>query len=116
MNTDEIIDHAIHRGEREGLEALGPVEQFIFAISEAEVHCDIDGIDNLLQDYGTSKMGLFAQAFSAVGASEIANALQAISSSTDPVPEELLSRANHLITVRHQYTYESIRAFVERDT
>lgn len=116
MNSDEVIEDAIRRGEREGLDALGPVEQFIFAISEAEVYCDTDGIDNLLHRYGSSKIDLFARAFLAIGAVEIASALQAVSSSADPVPEELLSRANRLITERHQYTYEGIRAFVARGT
>lgn len=116
MNADAVIEQAIRRGEREGLDALGPAELVIFAISEAEVYCDMDGIDSLLERYGTGTIALFARAFSAVGAIEIANALQAVASSADSVPEELLSHANRLITERHQYGYESIRAFVERGT
>ena len=110
MNADEVIEQAIRRGEREGLDALGPLEQVIFAISEAEVYCDMDGIDSLLERYGTGKLTLFARAFSAVGAIEIANVLQAAVSA----PEALLSLANRLITERQQYSYESIRAFVEK--
>ena len=41
QNADEVIEQAIRRGEREGLDALGPVEKVIFAISEAEVYCDM---------------------------------------------------------------------------
>jgi hypothetical protein len=115
VNPDDFIEHAIQRGVLEGLGALQQPEQAIFAISEAEVYCDKDGIDSLLHRYGPSSMDLFARAFAVVGAVEIADTLQAIASFGGSAPEELLNRANRLITQRHQYEYESIRAFVERE-
>jgi len=48
MSQDDFIEKAIDRGVREGLYSLDPVEQAIFAVSEAEVYCDMEGIDSLL--------------------------------------------------------------------
>ena len=115
MNTTQFIEQAISRGETEGIEALGPREQVVFAVSEAEVLCDMEGIDSLLHKYGAGSMeSLFAQAFAAIGAREIASALGRVATSEEPIAEHILSHANRLITERHGYTYESIQAYVQR--
>ena len=115
MNTTQFIEQAISRGETEGIEALGPREKFVFAVSEAEVLCDMEGIDSLIQKYGVSSMeSLFAQAFSAIGAHEIASALSRVATSEEPIAEHILSLANRLIAERHGYTYESIQVYFQR--
>ncbi len=97
--------------------SLNPVEATVFAISEAEVYCDMDGIESLLDRYGIDAMERFATAFLTIGASEIAAALHAISAfPLIPVPRELLSLANELVSDRKGYSYENIASFVERST
>lgn len=116
MDADAIINEAIDLGERDGLAALGPVHGIVYMISEAEVCCDMDGIDSLLDRYGVESMVSFAQAFLAVGATEIAHVLTNITSCNPVTCEALLARANSLITSRAGYSYESIRAFVADGT
>lgn len=113
MSPDDFIEKAIDRGVREGLYSLDPVEQAIFAVSEAEVYSDMEGIDSLLDRYGGEATKVFASAFLAVGAVEIAETLGAIASRGVSERDKLLTRANELITARRQYSYESIRALVE---
>lgn len=114
MEPSAFIDLAIERGEANGLRSLDPVEAVVFAISEAEVYCDMDGIDALLRRYGAENFGLFASSFLAVGAGVIAEALHAIAASNSPAPEQLLAAASDLITSRCGYSYESIELFVAR--
>lgn len=96
------------------MDALDPIEATVFAISEAEVYCDMEGIDALLDRYGTENMDLFAKAFSAIGVSDIAAAFHAIATSAAPVARELLSQANALIAERKGYSFASVESFVER--
>ena len=72
MNAESIINQAIARGEEEGMMALAPVEQVVFAVAEAEVYCDMEGVDALLEKYGGDSVMMFAHAFAAIGANEIA--------------------------------------------
>ncbi len=115
MSPDYLIEKAIDRGTQEGLYSLDSVDQAIFAVSEAEVSCDVDGIDSLVHRYGEEAMDLFASAFLSIGAVDIAETLRAIASNGVAERDRLLTRANGLIRARHQYSYESIRALVERE-
>lgn len=114
MNSESIINQAIARGESEGLMTLAPVEQIVFAVAEAEVYCDMEGGDGLLGKYGRDSVGLFAHAFAAIGASAIAQAFLALAESPAALEEERLARLNALIAGRHEYGYDNIQAFVER--
>jgi hypothetical protein len=115
MNSDAAVRDAIEQGERYGLGSLVGVQKLVFAISEAEVYCDKDGIDGLIHRYGAPAMCTFAQAFEAVGAVEIAAALIALTKD-EPIPEALLERVNTFITDRQGYDYESLRALVSSST
>jgi len=114
MKTTEFIEAAVSRGEQLGLHALSGREQVVYAIAEAEAYCDIDGIDSLIHKYGRESMGLFAQAFLEIGASEIAAVLQTIASTSGTPNENTLSNANRLITERSGYSYEEVESFVAR--
>lgn len=114
MDALARIERAIRAGEAHGLASLGPVDTVIYAIAEAEVYCDKDGVDSLVDHYGVTRMSIFAQAYSAIGASEIAQALRAIAMAPQPVPEALLARAHELIACRKGYSSESIEEFVRR--
>jgi hypothetical protein len=48
VGPDAFINAAIEAGVRNGVEALDANERLIFLISEAEAHCDEDGIDSFL--------------------------------------------------------------------
>ena len=114
MDADATIRDAIELGQSLGLGGLSGIQQVVFAISEAEVHCDIDGIDSLLHRYGIPAMNTFAQAYKAIGATEIANLLNDIARATAPIPESLLALVNDMVTERRGYDYENVRAFVSR--
>ncbi|MDQ0014215.1 CBS domain-containing protein [Variovorax boronicumulans] len=111
MDSDTAIRDALELGERHGLASLTGVQKLVFAISEAEVYCDKDGIDGLIDRYGVPAMCTFAEAFEAVGATEIATALLALTKD-GPIPEALLARANTLITDRRGYAYDNLEALV----
>jgi len=113
MDSDSAIRDAVELGERHGLASLTGVQKLVFAISEAEVSCDKDGIDGLIHRYGRPTMRTFAEAFEAVGATEIASALIGLTTN-GPIPEALLARANTLITDRRGYAYENLQALVSR--
>jgi len=110
MEADTFITTAIAAGETSGLDALGFLQQIVFAVSEAEVTCDIDGIDNLIHRYGADSLPLFGRAYAEIGAAEIAEALRELA--TSPMSEPLLSRANSLISNRTGYDYGTIRTYV----
>jgi hypothetical protein len=106
-----FIDTAIEVGSRDGIAALDADQRLVYLISEAEVLCDIDGIDNFLDLYFPQWKEETAAAFAEVGAAEIAIGLRAITAETmrdDP----LLDRVNGLITGRAGYDYETIRKVV----
>jgi hypothetical protein len=117
-DLDAFINTAIEQGSRGRLEgpgvgALDADQRLVFLISEAEVLCDMEGIDSFLDRYFPQWMEETAAAFAEVGAAEIAVTLRAIDADTirdDP----LLDRANDLITSRTGYDYEAICQAVER--
>jgi hypothetical protein len=113
VGPDAFINAAIEAGVRNGVEALDANERLIFLISEAEAHCDEDGIDSFLDRYRPNWIQETARAFAAVGAVEISAALGAITLDTLP-DDPLLDRANELITSRSGYDYDAIRKVVEQ--
>ena len=107
-SSDDFIDQAIARGSTEGLSALTGPARMVFLISEAEVLCDMEGIDSFVDRYGASGVTDLADAYSAIGAEEIASILREIASSLPEPPDALLNRANGQITERLDYGYEDI--------
>ena len=106
-----FVDTAIEVGSRDGIGALDADQRLVYLISEAEVLCDINGIDNFLDLYFPQWKEETAAAFAEVGAAEIAIGLRAITAETlrdDP----LLDRVNDLIRGRAGYDYETIRKVV----
>jgi hypothetical protein len=73
-----FIDTAIEVGFRDGIGALDADQRLVYLISEAEVLCDIDGIDNFLDLYFPRWKEETAAAFTEVGAAEIAMGSRAI--------------------------------------
>jgi len=116
MDTKEAINRAIEKGQAEGLSSLSDAERAVFLISEAEVHCDMDGIDSLLNRYSQETLADCANAFRAVGGSAIAEALSAIVAAWPDRPDGLLSRANELITGRCGYDCEAIAQWIKGST
>jgi hypothetical protein len=117
-DPDAFINTALEVGSRalregRGIGALDADQRLVYLISEAEVLCDMEGIDSFLDRYFPQWMEETAAAFAEVGAAEIAVALRAIDS--DRIRDDpLLDRANDLITSRTGYGYEAIRQAVER--
>jgi hypothetical protein len=113
VDADAFITTALRLGKRNGVAALDTDQRLVYLISEAEVDCDINGIDTFLDHYGPSWMAEAAAAFAAVGATEIASALRVITPDTQR-EDPLLDRANDLITKRSGYDYEAIRQEIKR--
>lgn len=109
MTPDEFINDSIERGALNGLANLNKDRSRIFLISEAEVYCDMEGIDSFIDKYGTDGVLQCAEAFRTIGALEIADGMSSICSSSPDAPEALLSMVNSLITDRAGYDYEAIR-------
>jgi hypothetical protein len=114
MTPDSFISQAIEQGSELGLGSLEPVARTVFAISEAEVTCDINGIDGLFDRYGLASAATFSAAYRAIGAVEIGAAFELATLVTDPPPEELLARLNGMITERRGYSYQDIVRYVEQ--
>src|SRR5512147_10279 len=109
MNDSEaFISEAIERGSAEGLSASTGPARTVFLISEAEVLCDMEGIDSFVDRYGPSGVAELAVAYAAIGAEWIASLLREIASSLPRSSDVLLSRANEQITSRLGYGYEDI--------
>jgi hypothetical protein len=108
-----LINTAIEVGSREGISALDADQRLVYLISEAEVFCDMEGIDAFLDRYFPQWMEETAAAFAELGAAEIATGLRAIAANTVR-NDSLLGRVNELITSRAGYDYETIRKAVER--
>ena len=114
MTTEQFISASIDRGEKEGCAALGTKEKTIFLISEAEVLCDMQGIDTLLDRIENRTIPVVSEAFDAIGAIDIATCLKEIETMLPQRNDAILERANQLITSRHGYSYDSIKQYAER--
>ncbi len=114
LDAPSLIAQAMQRGETAGLAALDARDAVVYAISEAEVTCDLEGIDSLLDRYGIEGLGVFAHAYAQVRATAIAESLRALMAAPRPPADDLLARANDLITRREGYSYGDILAFVAR--
>jgi hypothetical protein len=92
-NPEAFISTAIEVGSREGIGASDADQRLVYLISEAEVLCDMEGIDAFLGRYLPQWMEETAAAFAEVGASGIAVVLRAIAA--DKMRDDpLLGRVN----------------------
>lgn len=114
MDPDAFIDAALDSGRSSGIDALDADQRLVYLISEAEILCDMEGIDTFLDSYFSRWISETAAAFSEIGAADIAADLRAIAASGREGNDVLLDRVNELITDRSGYDYESIRKAVER--
>lgn len=105
--ADRLIEAAIDRGSRDGVAALGPAERIVYLVSEAEVYCDMEGIESFLEIYHPEWTAACADAFEAVGATEIAAGFRRLASGAED--DGVTERLNDLITSRSGYRYEAIR-------
>jgi hypothetical protein len=99
MNPDAFIGTAIEVASRNGIGALDANQRLVYLISEAEVLCDMEGIDAFLGRYFPKWMEEASAAFAELGATRIAVALRAITA--DTISDNVLrDRANNLITIQ----------------
>jgi hypothetical protein len=97
MDSETFINAAIDTGAKYGIDTLDAEQRLVFLISEAEVLCDMEGIESFLQCYGPIWIAEAAAAFEAVGAVDIAAELR-VAPIGAPVGDPRLSRLNELIT------------------
>ncbi|MBV8467512.1 MAG: hypothetical protein JO218_16350 [Burkholderiales bacterium] len=71
----------------------------------------MNGIDSLIDRYGIGSLHLFVRAYSAIGANDVANAIEALASAKGS-SEDALSLANRLICERSGYDYQDIYDYV----
>jgi len=115
LDPDRFIDEAIDEGRKSGLAALGNLAGLVFVISEAEVSCDMDGIDSFIDQYGSTGLSQLCAAFHAIGAESIAVSCRTVLESMPNPSEPDLDRLNSLISERAGYDYESLRGMVTRE-
>ncbi len=108
MNPDEFINAAIETGSGNGIETLDADQRLVYLVSEAEVYCDMEGIDGFVDRYSPERMEEAAAAFAEIGAAEIAMGMRAIAADTTR-DGQLLGRVNELISRRTGYDYDAIR-------
>lgn len=112
LTPDAFIEAAIKLGAQNGVASLDPDQRLVFLISEAEVYCNMDGVDAFLDHYRQDWLSEAAEAFHAVGAVEIAVGLRSINADTQH-DDPLLEQINTLITNCAGYDYEAIRRVIE---
>lgn len=113
MTTEDFISASIERGAKEGLRALSAKERVVFLVSEAEVLCDMEGIDTLVDRIESKEVFGVSEAFAAIGASEIAACLRQIEEALPLRDDDALTRGNDLIRSRAGYSYEAIKRYAK---
>ena len=114
MDIDLFIEEAIAAGNRDGVESLTPPQRLVFLISEAESDCDMNGIDSFLDRRAPLWLTATAEAFDAIGATEIGAEFR-IAPIGAEVGDPRLDRLNELIVARSGYDYDAIaRAVAKR--
>ena len=111
MPSVDSIDLILKRGAEGGIDSLSRSERKVWLISEAEVLCDMEGIDSFLDRY-ESLLPETADAFAEAGATQIADSLRAIHAQLPSRLDELLDRASALVTARTGYDYDSVARLV----
>lgn len=111
MPSADSIESVLKRGAESGIDTLSASERKVWLISEAEVLCDMEGIDSFLDRY-ESLLPEAADAFADAGATQIADSLRAIHAHLPNRSDELLGRANALVTARTGYDYDSVARLV----
>ena len=86
----------------------------MWLISQAEALCDLEGIDAFLAWCRGNLLSEAAEAFRDIGAVDISESLNAIRSALPEQPEDLLDRAEALITACSGYDYAAILQFVSQ--
>ena len=112
MDAAAFINYAIDRGSSMGLVELAGLEREVFLVSEAEVLCDLDGIDSFVDRYESSGLREAAAAFRQIGATDIAAGMEAMAASLPTVSEDLWDQVTRLVTARAGYDFESIERYV----
>lgn len=116
MGLDEFIEAAISEGNRNGVGALSFEKRAVFLISEAEILCDMEGIDTFLHHYAPAWIKETVTAFNRIGATDIAQGFEEIGSVEAPC-EQLLDRVNKLVTGRVGYEYSAFENLLnQRDS
>jgi hypothetical protein len=113
VDPDLFIRDAIEAGARAGIEVLDPDQRLVFLISEAEVLCDMEGIDSFLERYGPRWLAETGAAFDAVGAVDIGATFGTIAAGA-AADDQVVARANELVARRADYSYEAIRNEIVR--
>jgi hypothetical protein len=112
--VDQVIDAALERGKTAGLKALDPISRWIFLVSEAEVLCDMEGVDSFIDRYGGAALLELTDAYRNLGARELAAASYVVAISLPARVSPQMDRLNRLITDRVGYDFDAICAEVTR--
>jgi hypothetical protein len=112
MTAGEFIVESIDAGQRNGVAALDERRRWIYLIAEAECLCEMEGIDSFFETYAPAWIRETADAFEAVGASEIAAEFR-LALVDAPTGDPRMNRLNELIRRRAGYDYDAIRRVLE---
>jgi len=115
MKIDKYIEEAVTVGDKNGIESLSELQKNIYIIAEAEISCDMDGIDSFIEKYNKKGVLEASVAYSLIGAIDIAKGLKEIAKALPNPSETVLERTNSFITERYNYSYESIKNYVAKN-
>jgi hypothetical protein len=106
MIPEEFIAEAIRKGSEQGIAVLDADQRLVFLIAEAEVLCDMEGIDSFLRPYAPNHVQECADSFREVGAVKIAASLDSIAAGQ--ASDQDLTNLNALIVERADYSFDAI--------
>lgn len=112
MDTYAFINDSITLGGRHGINSLTSSQRVVFLVSEAEVLCDMEGIDTFLDTYEPEWIAETASAFEYIGAMQIALAFRELTMLPSN-RQATLDRLNKMITNRTGYNYDSIATAIK---
>jgi hypothetical protein len=113
-SADQVVSAALEQGQRDGLDTLDNLSRWIFLVSEAELLCDMEGVDSFVDRYGGLVLLELADAYRNLGAQALAEASRAVADALPIRTKSDLDHLNRLVCDRAGYDFKAIRAEVSR--
>lgn len=109
MDFDTTINKIIDKGESFGLDGMIAYERIIYLISEAEVYCDMEGIDSFVDHYKEDGIKELIEGYRKIGANELSETFSNLINAEAHEKGEILDELNEMITSRKGYNSGSIK-------
>ncbi|TLX73739.1 hypothetical protein E9993_14875 [Labilibacter sediminis] len=115
MDFDLLINNIVDKGESLGIDGMVGYERIIFLISEAEVYCDMEGIDSFIDNYNNENLLELVEGYKKIGALELSKGFINLINSQKEEKDAILEQLNDMITSRQGYNYDSIKEWLSSE-